>query len=280
MQAELRLNSQAVSGNKSALVPRCVDGQMYGALPHCPRCSEGRLRVAYEAKFLHGGRGKYTCSGSRDEMGWHACSFRAGTCNRPAWVVEQSGAAGAAGAIPLSPATAAAAGGAPMRVTAVVVQLPPAAANASQSPTAVAGRSLTAARAPRPSPPPQSRLQNGDDDEEDDTLELELVDADDGLDPANVVAGKRKRNAVKPRADFIADEDGEDSEATEDSGTDSDWDSPAGAGAGAGATKRRKLGHVNVAPTRSDEPVLGFADAMAAGACLGPVCSLCPRTAV
>ena len=60
MQVELRLNSQAVSGNKSALVPRCVDGQMYGALPHCPRCSEGRLRVAYGAKFLHGGRGKYT----------------------------------------------------------------------------------------------------------------------------------------------------------------------------------------------------------------------------
>ena len=73
MQDCLRLNGMVVSGVKVELVRRCVDASVHGVLPRCPLCTEGRLRVAhYASGWLHGGVGKYTCSGTRDGDGWNS----------------------------------------------------------------------------------------------------------------------------------------------------------------------------------------------------------------
>ena len=53
--------------NKANLVARCVDGELFGAIPHCPRCVTGKLKVAYASPDAHGGQGDWTCRGSFDE---------------------------------------------------------------------------------------------------------------------------------------------------------------------------------------------------------------------
>ena len=52
--------------NKANLVARCVDGELFGAIP-CPRCVTGKLKVAYASPDAHGGQGDWTCRGSFDE---------------------------------------------------------------------------------------------------------------------------------------------------------------------------------------------------------------------
>jgi len=55
----LRANNQMLSGKKAELVEKCVDGELYGALPHCSVCNEGRLKKAPN--------GSIVCSGYYDE---------------------------------------------------------------------------------------------------------------------------------------------------------------------------------------------------------------------
>lgn len=38
-------NDQLKGGTKAVLVARCADGSLYGALPRCPRCGGGKLKV-------------------------------------------------------------------------------------------------------------------------------------------------------------------------------------------------------------------------------------------
>ena len=54
----LELNQQIKSGTKQELVERVVDGKLYGALPRCPSCGGGTLKVFYPTKFGHGGQGR------------------------------------------------------------------------------------------------------------------------------------------------------------------------------------------------------------------------------
>jgi hypothetical protein len=58
-----RMNQGAAKKDK---VARCVDGELFGALPSCPRCLVGNLKVAYESVDAHGGQGKWTCGGYFD----------------------------------------------------------------------------------------------------------------------------------------------------------------------------------------------------------------------
>lgn len=59
----LQANRQLKGGSKPALVARCSDGKLYGALPRCPKCSGGRLKVLYDCAVGHGGQGFFRCPG-------------------------------------------------------------------------------------------------------------------------------------------------------------------------------------------------------------------------
>ena len=63
----LALNEQLKGGTKGELIARIVDGKMYGALPRCPECGGGLLKVVYEKKYGHGGQGKFSCPGFYDD---------------------------------------------------------------------------------------------------------------------------------------------------------------------------------------------------------------------
>ena len=82
---------------------------MFGALPVCPTCQFGKLRVrSYDSKWLHEARGSYFCPGNRDASGWQACPFKAETVTRAAWHAggQPTGGGAAMGASPM--------GGSPM----------------------------------------------------------------------------------------------------------------------------------------------------------------------
>jgi hypothetical protein len=55
------------SGAKAMLVARCVDGELWGALPTCPRCKVAKLKVAYRSLQGHDGQGDWTCRGTWDK---------------------------------------------------------------------------------------------------------------------------------------------------------------------------------------------------------------------
>jgi hypothetical protein len=40
----LVLNVQAKSGTKDELASKCADGKLFGRIPLCPKCKEGKLR--------------------------------------------------------------------------------------------------------------------------------------------------------------------------------------------------------------------------------------------
>ena len=69
-----------LSGPKGVLVARCVDGELWGALPPCPRCRVGKLRVAYAHLSGHRGQGDWTCRGVFDkDLGANVrCYYTAG----------------------------------------------------------------------------------------------------------------------------------------------------------------------------------------------------------
>jgi len=85
LKEQLRLNSQKVSGTKSEILERVIDGQLYGALPRCTDCGGGILRVKYPKKFGHKGQGKFHCPGYFDDVDFVACKFTANTINREPW---------------------------------------------------------------------------------------------------------------------------------------------------------------------------------------------------
>ena len=41
LKRHLRANAQMLTGKKAELVDRCVDGELRGALPKCPKCVQG-----------------------------------------------------------------------------------------------------------------------------------------------------------------------------------------------------------------------------------------------
>jgi len=85
LKAMLELNGQKKSGNKEELVERCVDGRLFGALPRCPDCGGGVLRVAYAQKYGHSGQGRFTCPGHYEDEGWITCGFKSMDAERPPW---------------------------------------------------------------------------------------------------------------------------------------------------------------------------------------------------
>lgn len=82
----LRINDQNVSGRKAELVGRCVDGELHGGLPLCPRCGKGRLHMA---EGVH-----YTCPGFWDQSAaaHKTRDFHAETVQRTPWARGVGGA--------------------------------------------------------------------------------------------------------------------------------------------------------------------------------------------
>eukprot|EP00054_Salpingoeca_dolichothecata_P038902 m.14747 g.14747 ORF g.14747 m.14747 type:complete len:229 (-) comp9318_c0_seq1:100-786(-) len=81
----LRKNDMKVTGNKHELLDRCADGKQFGALPRCPKCSGGKLRVKYAQKHGHGGQGQFSCPGYMDDEDFVFCHYKGESCVRPAW---------------------------------------------------------------------------------------------------------------------------------------------------------------------------------------------------
>ena len=63
----LKANRVVKPASKDQMVARCVDGELWGALPPCPRCHVGRLKVRYASPDAYGGQGEWTCGGSYDK---------------------------------------------------------------------------------------------------------------------------------------------------------------------------------------------------------------------
>jgi len=80
----LNLNDMIRSGNKDELAERVADAMVYGAIPRCPQCFGGRLKVAYKSRN-HGGQGDWSCPGYHDEDHFRRCSYRSEEVVRPAW---------------------------------------------------------------------------------------------------------------------------------------------------------------------------------------------------
>jgi len=84
-QAILENNEQKKGGTKAELIDRVVDGKLFGALPRCPKCGGPPVRVVYETKVGHGGKGKFSCPGYYDDDHFVRCSFTADEIERVPW---------------------------------------------------------------------------------------------------------------------------------------------------------------------------------------------------
>jgi len=80
-------NKQLKGGTKGELLDRCVDGKMYGALPRCPECGGGILKVFYAdgKKYGHDGQGNFSCPGFFDDDQWKRCKYVATSAERLPW---------------------------------------------------------------------------------------------------------------------------------------------------------------------------------------------------
>ena len=112
LKVMLELNGQKKSGNKDELVERCVDGKLYGALPRCPECGSGILRVAYLSKYGHAGQGRFSCPGYFDDDAFVRCGYSATQVERAPWQ-EVTDAASNSTSTSSAPASKAAAKSAP-----------------------------------------------------------------------------------------------------------------------------------------------------------------------
>ena len=63
----LKANLVVRPATKAHMVARCVDGELWGAIPPCPRCHVGRLKVHYASPDAHAGQGEWTCGGTYDK---------------------------------------------------------------------------------------------------------------------------------------------------------------------------------------------------------------------
>jgi hypothetical protein len=61
---------------------------MFGALPRCPECGGGILRVYYKEKFGHGGQGSFSCPGFFDDDVFKRCAFKSDCVERLPWQEE------------------------------------------------------------------------------------------------------------------------------------------------------------------------------------------------
>jgi hypothetical protein len=77
----LKVNNQLVSGNKPELVERCVDGEVNGRIPKCPRCLLGRLKFNTSTAM-------YECAGYHDEdsQRFIACKNKMEQVSRDTWL--------------------------------------------------------------------------------------------------------------------------------------------------------------------------------------------------
>ena len=84
LKERLRANDQIVTGSKSELIDRVADGITNGALPRCPQCGLGRLRVS---KW-----GGYYCPGGYDDDEYEDCRYkvREDELERVPWVFGSS----------------------------------------------------------------------------------------------------------------------------------------------------------------------------------------------
>ena len=72
----LRWNRQTMTGTKDVLVEKCKDGEMNGAIPPCPKCSEINGKSATTLKITK--EGNYKCGGwfDKDIQSMRACHFK------------------------------------------------------------------------------------------------------------------------------------------------------------------------------------------------------------
>jgi hypothetical protein len=78
---------------------------MYGALPRCPDCGGGILRVRYPSKWGHQGQGNFSCPGYYDDDTFRRCPFASTDVERPAWQdADKAGTPPAKSAPPAAPA--------------------------------------------------------------------------------------------------------------------------------------------------------------------------------
>lgn len=79
-------NAQLKGGTKPELLQRCIDGMLYGALPRCPECGGGLLKVVYAQQLGHGGQGKFSCPGFHDGDAFQRCPYTASSAERLPWL--------------------------------------------------------------------------------------------------------------------------------------------------------------------------------------------------
>lgn len=86
LKALCEANAQLKGGTKPELVQRCIDGKLHGALPRCPQCGGGLLKVVYAQPHGHGGQGRFSCPGFHDGDAFQRCPYTATSAVRLPWV--------------------------------------------------------------------------------------------------------------------------------------------------------------------------------------------------
>jgi len=72
----LKMNDQSSSGSKQDLLEKVADGMLNGALPRCPKCGGGRLKVLGNM---------YICPGFMEDDEFKDCDFTSMDIKRTAW---------------------------------------------------------------------------------------------------------------------------------------------------------------------------------------------------
>lgn len=81
LKEALRKNGQSMSGNKTELLAKVAEGQMFGRTPKCPTCFGGRPRLDLAT-------GVYHCGGYYEDQNFFQCdaTFEFGQMNRLPWI--------------------------------------------------------------------------------------------------------------------------------------------------------------------------------------------------
>jgi len=70
------MNDQSAGKNKQELLEKVADGMLFGALPRCPKCAGGRLRVLGNM---------YTCPGFMEDDTFQDCDYVSMDIKRIPW---------------------------------------------------------------------------------------------------------------------------------------------------------------------------------------------------